>query len=128
MPAITILSISAAAAIARRLGALGRALAGGAMRIGRTIMHRRAAAALAKLDDRMLADIGLSRADLRDAYAESIWNDPTMLLRARAHERRSARRGISYGFAPETATAPPLVPKVAGGADSQAGATLCGCG
>jgi uncharacterized protein YjiS (DUF1127 family) len=53
--------------------------------------HRRQAAALAHCDGRMLADIGLSRADLRDAFSEPFWEDPTALLRERALERRWSR-------------------------------------
>ena len=50
--------------------------------------HRRQAAVLAGLDRRMLADIGVTRADLRDAFSEPFWEDPTALLRERALERR----------------------------------------
>jgi len=53
--------------------------------------HRREAAALAGLDRRMLADIGISRADLRDAFSQPFWEDPTALLRERATERRVHR-------------------------------------
>jgi len=53
--------------------------------------HRREAAALAGLDRRMLADIGISRADLRDAFSEPFWADPTVLLRERVSERRANR-------------------------------------
>jgi uncharacterized protein YjiS (DUF1127 family) len=41
------------------------------------IKHRGELTHLADLDDRMLADIGLTRTDLRDAYAEPLWKDPT---------------------------------------------------
>jgi uncharacterized protein YjiS (DUF1127 family) len=50
--------------------------------------HRREANVLAGLDRRMLADIGLTRADVRDAFSEPFWDDPTALLRERALERR----------------------------------------
>jgi uncharacterized protein YjiS (DUF1127 family) len=53
--------------------------------------HRREAAALAGLDGRMLSDIGISRADIRDAFSEPFWEDPTALLRERALERRWSR-------------------------------------
>jgi len=53
--------------------------------------HRREAAALAGLDRHMLADIGLNRADLDDAFSEPFWEDPTMLLHERAGERRASR-------------------------------------
>jgi uncharacterized protein YjiS (DUF1127 family) len=50
--------------------------------------HRREAALLAGLDRRMLADIGITRADVSDAFSEPFWEDPTALLRERALERR----------------------------------------
>jgi uncharacterized protein YjiS (DUF1127 family) len=46
------------------------------------------ASTLANLDRRMLADMGLTRADLQDAFSEPFWEDPTALLRERALERR----------------------------------------
>ena len=53
--------------------------------------HWHEANALANLDRRMLADIGITRADLRDAFSEPFWEDPTALLRERALERRLNR-------------------------------------
>jgi len=50
--------------------------------------HRRQANVLAGLDRRMLADIGITRNDVRDAFSEPFWDDPTALLRERALERR----------------------------------------
>ena len=46
------------------------------------------ATTLANLDRRMLADMGITRADLQDAFPEPFWEDPTALLRERALERR----------------------------------------
>jgi len=56
--------------------------------LARIRRHRREAHVLAGLDRRMLADIGLTRADVRDAFSEPFWDDPTALLRERALERR----------------------------------------
>jgi uncharacterized protein YjiS (DUF1127 family) len=70
--------------------------------------NRRDAAVLARADDRMLADIGLSRSDVFDALSGSPWNDPTALLRVRALERRLSRRHVSLGLSAESA--PPLAP------------------
>jgi uncharacterized protein YjiS (DUF1127 family) len=53
--------------------------------------HRREASVLAGLDRHMLADIGINRADLRDAFSEPFWEDPTALLRERVSERRLNR-------------------------------------
>jgi uncharacterized protein YjiS (DUF1127 family) len=50
--------------------------------------NRRQANMLARLDRHMLADIGITRADVRDAFSEPFWDDPTALLRERALERR----------------------------------------
>jgi uncharacterized protein YjiS (DUF1127 family) len=56
--------------------------------IARARRHRREANILTGLDRRMLADIGITRADIRDAFSEPFWDDPTALLRERALERR----------------------------------------
>jgi uncharacterized protein YjiS (DUF1127 family) len=56
--------------------------------IARARRHRRQAVMLAGLDRHMLADIGITRADIRDAFSEPFWEDPTALLRERALERR----------------------------------------
>ena len=57
----------------------------------RTRRHWHEASTLASLDRRMLADLGITRADLRDAFSEPFWEDPTALLRERAIERRLNR-------------------------------------
>jgi len=51
------------------------------------IKHRRELAQLADRDDRMLADIGLTRGDLYDAGSEPFWVDPTMTLQKRTRSR-----------------------------------------
>jgi hypothetical protein len=45
-------------------------------------------AALARMDRRELADIGLTMSDLRDVSALALDRDPTILLAARVGERR----------------------------------------
>ena len=127
MPAITTLSFAAADHARRALVASGRMLAIVIKRIDRGMRNRQAARVLARFDDRMLADIGLTRGDLRDAYAQGVWEDPTNLLRARALERRLASHGISHGLAPEKPLAPTLVPKVDTTTVSQARMTFCNC-
>jgi hypothetical protein len=42
---------------------------------------------LASLDERALADMGLTRADVRDAVAQPLWRDPTAVLAQRRRER-----------------------------------------
>ena len=60
-------------------------------RAARARRNRRQAVALAQCDARMLADIGISRSDVSDAFSEPFWEDPTALLRERALERRWGR-------------------------------------
>jgi len=92
MAAIFSLSWSGATYAGRRLAEAGGSTVRGFARIGRAIKNRRAATALAGLDDHMLADIGITRSDLRDAYSEPLWHDPTDVLVGRAAERRTRRR------------------------------------
>ena len=51
------------------------------------IKHRRDLAHLADRDDRMLADIGLTRGDLYDASSGPFWVDPTTTLLERTTRR-----------------------------------------
>ena len=74
------------------------------------VKNRRAANTLAGLDDRMLADIGLTRGDVRDAFSEPVWRDPTAILMSRAYERRINRRRTWLGLAPKNFDAPSIVP------------------
>jgi len=60
-------------------------------KLARTRRHWNEATTLANLDRRMLADMGITRADVRDAFSEPFWEDPTALLRERAIERRLNR-------------------------------------
>jgi len=60
----------------------------GIRQIYKAVKHRRATAALADQDDRMLADIGLTRSDLRDAIGQPWWCDPTTALAQRAGAAR----------------------------------------
>src|SRR5688572_7218493 len=74
--------------------------------------NRRDATMLTSLDDRMLADIGLTRGDVRDAYSEPVWRDPTAILVSRAHERRINRRRASIGLSSKVFDAPSIIPSV----------------
>jgi uncharacterized protein YjiS (DUF1127 family) len=78
--------------VGQRLSAARAGVVRGVASLSRAIKNRRAATALAGLDDHMLADIGLTRSDLRDAYSEPLWHDPTDVLVGRAAERRHRRR------------------------------------
>ena len=64
-----------------------RAAAARFSNIVRAFKHHREAAALSDLDDRMLADIGVTRSDLRTAMIEPLWNDPTSVLACRVRQR-----------------------------------------
>jgi uncharacterized protein YjiS (DUF1127 family) len=59
--------------------------------VGRRVIamwrHRSDMAVLASLDERALADMGLSRADVRDAVSQPLWRDPTAVLADRRRER-----------------------------------------
>ena len=59
------------------------------------VKHRRDIAILASFDDRMLADIGLNRSDLREAFGGPMWRDPTALLVNRVAARRLWRPRLS---------------------------------
>ena len=88
------------------------AMATAVVRLGRWVAdawrHRHDAVALASFDDRMLADIGLTRADLNDALAEPLWRDPTSVLARRQGERRRARRATVTALVKQVS--PSLVP------------------
>ena len=94
MPAITSLGISTASPAIKVLAALAGRIGQGLKEFADRVKNRRDAFRLADLDDRMLADIGLNRSDLRDAYAGPLWRDPSELLARRAVERR-ARPGLT---------------------------------
>ena len=78
--------------------------------VAQILKNRRDAMTLAGLDDRMLADIGLSRGDVRDAFSEPVWSDPTAILVSRVNERRRSRRRGSVAASGEVIEAPSIVP------------------
>lgn len=81
---VAALCLSAIAAAAKGLRAVEA--------VGRAIERRQVMAEIAHLDDHMLRDIGVTRADVRDAVAAPLFADPTQLLVVRAGERRAAAR------------------------------------
>jgi uncharacterized protein YjiS (DUF1127 family) len=108
MPAITLLAISAALSVGRALPSVVRRASRRAKRALDALRNRRVAVGLAGLDDRMLADIGLTRSDLRDAYARPLWHDPTQVLAQRAAERRLGRKQAFTGCVSALAFAAPF--------------------
>ena len=91
MPAIASLAISGAAPLGRAIWGLAGRAGRGLKQLAGRIKNRHDAMRLAEFDDRMLADIGLKRSDLRDAYALPPWRDPSDILARRAAERRTNR-------------------------------------
>ena len=69
--------------------------------------HRHDTTALLRFDDRMLADIGLTRRDVREAFNEPLWRDPTDLLANRVAGRAwlSPRRPSTPSIVPEVGCA-----------------------
>jgi uncharacterized protein YjiS (DUF1127 family) len=94
MPALTTLTISAATPLARVLALLAGRARRGLKQLAERVKNRHDAMRLAELDDRMLADIGLCRGDLRDAFALPPWRDAGGLLAQRIAERRHTRRPV----------------------------------
>jgi uncharacterized protein YjiS (DUF1127 family) len=60
--------------------------------VWRAWQSRRAAAKLARLDDRLLADVGLTRGDVNRALSLPLWQDATRELNRIAWERRQGWR------------------------------------
>jgi uncharacterized protein YjiS (DUF1127 family) len=94
----------------RLVNAIAGTLMVGTRALVQTLKNRRDATVLTGLDDRMLADIGLTRGDVRDAYSEPVWRDPTAILVSRAHERRSNRRRTGIGLSEKVFASPSIVP------------------
>jgi uncharacterized protein YjiS (DUF1127 family) len=80
-----------AAIPARAVGSFAAAAARAVKAFIRARRNRRDAIALAGLDRSMLKDIGITRSDLNDAFSSPFWEDPTLVLRERAIERRLGR-------------------------------------
>jgi len=62
--------------LVRALLALVALVASWLKRFSRARQNRRQATVLAGLDRHILADIGITRADLRNAFSEPFWDDP----------------------------------------------------
>jgi uncharacterized protein YjiS (DUF1127 family) len=68
---------------------IGKSIVALVQGIWQNVLARQDLARLADLDDRMLADIGLTRSDLHAAHFAPPWQDPTSILEQRVN-RRSA--------------------------------------
>lgn len=76
---------------ATTLAVIGAAALGGLSRLWRAWQHRRQVLALVEADDRMLADIGLTRSDLNGALSAPSTEDPSYYL-SRARQERLRHR------------------------------------
>jgi uncharacterized protein YjiS (DUF1127 family) len=117
------IKMSREAAIPFRLVlAVGRSVIHGVDRLVRAFRHRQDVAMLAGFDERMLADIGLTRSDVRDAFSEPLWRDPTTVLVDRVGERRSNRIPVTFwnGEVSAPTSAPPIVPAHCGDTTARA--------
>jgi len=110
MRAMTSILYPSAVPFARAAAALIGAATSALRQFSHAYRNRRNAVLVAALDDRMLADLGLTRSDVRDAVAAPLWHDPTHLLRARALERRLTRHRVSLGLTDPDLGSPPLAP------------------
>lgn len=61
----------------------------------RALGRRRIVGRLSELDDRMLADIGITRQDVASALSEPLMVDPSARLATRALEARHGRRAAA---------------------------------
>ena len=109
----------------RALGSFAAAAARAVKAFVRARRNRREALALAGLDRSMLKDIGISRADLNDAFSTPFWEDPTAILKERAIERRLGR---ALRRSPSISPAGPVRSDNAGLSGPAARAALVHCG
>jgi uncharacterized protein YjiS (DUF1127 family) len=72
--------------------------------------HHREVAVLQTFDERMLRDVGLTRADVQCAASIPFWRDPAATLKDRAGPRGHNRRPTAASRAPS------IVPGLPGGA------------
>jgi uncharacterized protein YjiS (DUF1127 family) len=75
-----------------------------------TWRHRNDMTVLASLDERALADMGLTRADVRDAIAQPLWRDPTAVLAERRRERCVNDYRVIFTQLVRERNSPPLAP------------------
>jgi uncharacterized protein YjiS (DUF1127 family) len=78
---------TAADSLVRTMAAIARPVSLCVKQLSKALEHRREVEVLAERDDRMLADIGLTRRDVREAICQPWWRDPTAVLARRAAAR-----------------------------------------
>jgi len=74
------------------------------LHLARATRNRRHVAALSELDDHLLRDIGLERADLRAALAQPRHRDPSRMLKILCCHGRVFVERVRDGFAPRPAS------------------------
>ena len=75
--------------------------------LAKALRHRREIKHLAEFDERMLADIGLTRSDVTSALDEPLTRNPSWVL-----VRRAERHSRSERLAPSARPVRPVVPMV----------------
>jgi uncharacterized protein YjiS (DUF1127 family) len=98
------------APVARMLAALAAMARFVAKRFAAARRHRRDMAVLAGLDERTLADMGLTRADVRDALSQPLWRDPTAVLAERRRERDGRDYRAIFTQLVRERNSPPIAP------------------
>ena len=88
------------------LAALGQ-FARSLVDLAKALRHRREIKHLAEFDERMLADIGLTRSDVTSALDEPLTRNPSWVL-----VRRAERHSRSERLAPSARQVRPVVPMV----------------
>lgn len=83
---------------AATLSALAAAAARTASRLWKAWRNRRQVVMLVEADDRMLADIGLTRSDLNSALSSPVSEDPSFYLARARHERLRNRARHRIGL------------------------------
>ena len=74
------------------------------LHLARAVRNRRQVAALGELDDYLLRDIGLDRADVQVVLAQPRYRDPSRMLKILCCQGRVLVECVRDGFAPRPAS------------------------
>lgn len=94
-PSTTTRSVRRPFAFARGLRVAAVTVANWTGSIVRGYLNRRTALEMMHFDERMLKDIGLTRADVHASIIEPMGADPTVRMRVLAVERRAATKALA---------------------------------
>jgi uncharacterized protein YjiS (DUF1127 family) len=106
-------TLKTAAEPLRTIAAIAGVAFVGIKNLASAVRHRRDVEVLARFDDRMLADIGLTRSDLSYALSEPFWRDPGRVLVSRAGDRRTEWRPRGGERPDRIVPAPSIAPETA---------------